>query len=77
MLPPDGARALSVETCNPLEIRAETRPTNAMMRVTQSACVREVDAARAAQENALAHPTSPVLTIFSPHRPRKSAFLKI
>ena len=52
MLPPDGTRAWSVETRTPLEMRAETRTTHEMMRVTWSACVREVASSRAAGGNA-------------------------
>ena len=52
MLPPDGTRAWSVETRTSLEMRAETRTTHDMMRVTWSACVREVASSRAAGENA-------------------------
>lgn len=54
MLPPDGTRAWSVETRTSLEMRAETRTTHEMMRVTWSACVREVATSRAAGENARA-----------------------
>ena len=67
MLPPDGARAWSVETCASLQMRAETRTTHEMMRVTWSARVREVAPVRAARENALAHTFSFCKLSRSPH----------